>query len=137
MPFAVRRVWIKTDNVLVFDFCENLFANAVEQKTVLNGAVEGRPVHIKEVAAQVKPLLAPPVRTLAFLPTLGMFGAGVAVGTGIGMLTAPKPGSELRASLKNWLNGQWQQTVATKNRLFPRPNGKGTQESSGAEPAPN
>ena len=93
--------------------------------------------HIKEVAAQVKPLLAPPVRTLAFLPTLGMFGAGVAVGTGIGMLTAPKPGSELRASLKKWLNGQWQQTVATKNRLFPRPNGKGTQESSGAEPAPN
>lgn len=89
--------------------------------------------HLKEVATQVKPLLAPPVRTLAFLPSLGMFGAGVAVG----MLTAPKPGSELRASLKEWLSGRWAQTVATKNRLFPRPNGKGSQDSSGAEPAPN
>jgi hypothetical protein len=37
------------------------------------------------------------------LPTLGIFGVGVLVGAGIGMLLAPKPGRELREDLRNRL----------------------------------
>ena len=39
------------------------------------------------------------------LPTLGIFGVGVLVGAGIGMLLAPKPGRELREDLRNRLQG--------------------------------
>jgi len=46
-------------------------------------------------------------RTVAdwILPTLGIFGVGVLVGAGIGMLLAPKPGRELREDLRNRLQG--------------------------------
>jgi hypothetical protein len=37
------------------------------------------------------------------LPALGLFGAGMLVGTGLGMMMAPKPGRELRADLANRL----------------------------------
>jgi hypothetical protein len=37
------------------------------------------------------------------LPALGLFGAGILVGTGLGMMMAPKPGRELRADLANRL----------------------------------
>ncbi len=39
------------------------------------------------------------------LPTLGIFGVGVLVGAGIGLLLAPKPGHELREELRNRLQG--------------------------------
>jgi hypothetical protein len=39
------------------------------------------------------------------LPTLGIFGVGVLVGAGIGLLLAPKPGRELREELRNRLQG--------------------------------
>jgi len=39
------------------------------------------------------------------LPSLGIFGVGVLVGAGIGMLLAPKPGRELREDLRNRLQG--------------------------------
>ena len=37
MPFAVQRLRIKTDNVLIFDFGENLFAKPIKQEAILNG----------------------------------------------------------------------------------------------------
>lgn len=40
-----------------------------------------------------------PSGVLAALPMLGAFGAGVAVGTGIGVLVAPASGAETRAKL--------------------------------------
>jgi len=39
----------------------------------------------------------------AVVPTLTAFSVGVLVGVGIGLLLAPKPGSELREDLKNRL----------------------------------
>lgn len=38
------------------------------------------------------------------LPTLGAFTVGLLVGAGVGLLLAPKPGSELRDDLKNRLH---------------------------------
>lgn len=40
----------------------------------------------------------------AVVPTLTAFSVGVLVGVGIGLLLAPKPGSELREDLRNRLN---------------------------------
>lgn len=40
----------------------------------------------------------------AVVPTLTAFSVGVLVGVGIGLLLAPKPGSELRDDLRNRLN---------------------------------
>ncbi|MFO0599330.1 MAG: hypothetical protein U0228_28745 [Myxococcaceae bacterium] len=42
------------------------------------------------------------------VPALALFGAGVLVGVGLGLMLAPKPGEQLRADLKNRLgrNGQ-------------------------------
>ncbi len=37
------------------------------------------------------------------LPALALFGAGVAVGVGIGLMLAPRSGSELRGELKSKL----------------------------------
>lgn len=39
------------------------------------------------------------------LPGLGLFGLGVIVGAGLGLMLAPKPGSELRQDLKERLQG--------------------------------
>jgi hypothetical protein len=39
------------------------------------------------------------------LPMLGIFGVGVLVGAGVGLLLAPKPGRELREDLRNRLQG--------------------------------
>src|SRR5258708_1353090 len=39
------------------------------------------------------------------LPTLGVFGVGVLVGAGVGLLLAPKPGRELREDLRNRIQG--------------------------------
>jgi YtxH-like protein len=36
----------------------------------------------------------------ALLPALGLFGLGVLVGAGVGLLLAPKSGAELRGDLK-------------------------------------
>ena len=35
------------------------------------------------------------------LPALGVFGAGILVGVGVGMLVAPKPGRQLREEISN------------------------------------
>lgn len=37
------------------------------------------------------------------VPALALFGAGVLVGVGLGLMLAPKPGPELRADLKSRL----------------------------------
>jgi hypothetical protein len=37
------------------------------------------------------------------MPALAIFGAGVLVGVGIGLILAPKPGSELRGELQSQL----------------------------------
>jgi hypothetical protein len=39
------------------------------------------------------------------LPALGVFGAGLVVGAGLGLLLAPKPGRELREDLKHRVQG--------------------------------
>lgn len=39
------------------------------------------------------------------LPALGAFSVGMLVGAGLGLLMAPKPGSELRGDLRNRLQG--------------------------------
>ena len=43
--------------------------------------------------------------TMSFmLPTLGAFGLGIAVGAGLGLLFAPKPGARLRDDLSKKVN---------------------------------
>lgn len=37
------------------------------------------------------------------VPALALFGAGVLVGVGLGLMLAPKPGTQLREDLKNRL----------------------------------
>lgn len=37
------------------------------------------------------------------VPALALFGAGVLVGVGLGLMLAPKPGNQLREDLKNRL----------------------------------
>ena len=37
------------------------------------------------------------------VPALALFGAGVLVGVGLGLMLAPKPGNELRSDLKSRL----------------------------------
>jgi hypothetical protein len=46
-------------------------------------------------------------RTVAdwLLPTLGIFGVGLLVGAGVGLLLAPKPGRELREDLRSRIQG--------------------------------
>jgi hypothetical protein len=39
------------------------------------------------------------------LPMIAVFGVGVLVGAGVGLLLAPKPGRELRDDLRNRLQG--------------------------------
>jgi hypothetical protein len=39
------------------------------------------------------------------LPTIAVFGVGVLVGAGVGLLLAPKPGRELREDLRKRLEG--------------------------------
>lgn len=41
----------------------------------------------------------------ALLPSLGIFGVGLLVGAGVGLLLAPKSGEELREDLRNRLQG--------------------------------
>jgi hypothetical protein len=41
-----------------------------------------------------------PERSDTILPAMGIFGAGILVGAGLGMLFAPKPGRELREDLR-------------------------------------
>ena len=40
------------------------------------------------------------------VPGIGIFGAGLAVGAGLGMLLAPRPGRETRQALRESLNRQ-------------------------------
>ncbi len=41
----------------------------------------------------------------SLLPVIAIFGVGVLVGTGVGLLLAPKPGRELREDLRHRLQG--------------------------------
>jgi gas vesicle protein len=41
-----------------------------------------------------------PERSDSILPAMGIFGAGILVGAGLGMLFAPKPGRELREDIR-------------------------------------
>lgn len=54
----------------------------------------------------------------AVVPTLTAFSVGVLVGVGIGMLLAPKPGSELRDDLKSRL-GRGEQTGPSAGTFQP------------------
>ncbi len=47
------------------------------------------------------------------LPTIAIFGVGILVGAGVGLLLAPKPGRELREDLRNRLQGA-QEELAEK-----------------------
>ena len=49
------------------------------------------------------------------LPTLGAFSVGLLVGAGLGLLMAPKPGTELRNDLRNRMQGG-QDTLAQGQR---------------------
>jgi hypothetical protein len=46
-------------------------------------------------------------RTVAewLVPTVGIFGIGLLVGAGVGLLLAPKPGKELREDLRTRIQG--------------------------------
>jgi gas vesicle protein len=46
-------------------------------------------------------------RTVAewLVPTVGIFGIGLLVGAGVGLLLAPKPGKELREDLRSRIQG--------------------------------
>lgn len=46
-------------------------------------------------------------RTVAdwILPTVGIFGVGLLVGAGVGLLLAPKPGRELREDIRSRIQG--------------------------------
>ncbi len=44
-------------------------------------------------------------RSDSILPAMGIFGAGILVGAGLGMLFAPKPGRELRDDLRRNAEG--------------------------------
>jgi gas vesicle protein len=46
-----------------------------------------------------------PSRTDTVLPAMGIFGAGILVGAGLGLLFAPKPGRELRDDLRKNAEG--------------------------------
>jgi hypothetical protein len=46
-------------------------------------------------------------------PALGFFAAGVLIGTGIGMMLAPRPGRELRQDLKGRLQSTGTMTSPT------------------------
>jgi hypothetical protein len=50
------------------------------------------------------------------LPAIGLFGAGLAVGCGLGLLLAPKSGRELRAELGERLNEGLEQGRAQLER---------------------
>ncbi len=53
------------------------------------------------------------------VPALALFGAGVLVGVGLGLMLAPKPGRELRDDLKSRLhkgNGETPATSETATR---------------------
>ncbi len=41
----------------------------------------------------------------AILPTMAAFGVGILIGAGLGLLLAPKAGSELREDLRNRIQG--------------------------------
>lgn len=48
------------------------------------------------------------------VPTISMFGVGVLVGAGVGLMLAPKPGNELRGELEDKVNKLWK---ASKRKL--------------------
>lgn len=54
------------------------------------------------------------------LPTLGAFSVGLLLGAGLGLLMAPKPGSELRNDLRTRLQpGQDSMGTGTQQRTEP------------------
>lgn len=48
------------------------------------------------------------------VPTISMFGVGVLVGAGVGLMLAPKTGNELRGELEDKVNKLWK---ASKRKL--------------------
>ncbi len=63
------------------------------------------------------------------MPALAIFGAGVLVGVGIGLILAPKPGSELRGELQTQLK-RAQRKMGMKDDV-----GSDGEHVSGAVPA--
>lgn len=52
------------------------------------------------------------------IPTISMFGVGVLVGAGIGLMLAPKAGNELRGEVERKVNKLWQ---ASKRKMKATP----------------
>src|SRR5712692_9243011 len=56
------------------------------------------------------------------LPTVGIFGVGLLVGAGVGLLLAPKPGRELREDLRSRIQGATDQLAENfSNAQTPTP----------------
>ncbi len=51
------------------------------------------------------------------LPALGLFGAGIVVGAGLGLLFAPKSGREIRGELTERVSDMRERAAAEKQRL--------------------
>jgi hypothetical protein len=62
--------------------------------------------------------------TEKLLPSLALFGAGVLLGVGLGMMLAPKPGRELRSDLRSRLgrgaNGALAQAPGATSEASPQ-----------------
>jgi hypothetical protein len=54
-----------------------------------------------------------------FLPVLAMFGVGLLVGVGVGMMLAPKAGRELRDDMRQTLNGGLAAAKHTETQASP------------------
>ncbi len=51
------------------------------------------------------------------MPALGLFGAGLLVGAGLGLLFAPKSGREIRGELNERVHDMRERAAAEKERL--------------------
>lgn len=51
------------------------------------------------------------------LPALGLFGAGILVGAGLGLIFAPKSGREIRGQLTDRMTEMRERAAAEKERL--------------------
>lgn len=65
-------------------------------------------VKAEDAARAVKALSRSSLSVATLLPGVGAFAAGVALGAGLGVLFAPRSGSETRAAIKQRLGKRWQ-----------------------------
>lgn len=85
--------------------------------------------HLRSLAGQVRPLIAPGPRMMAG-STLGILGVGLVVGAGIGLLAAPEAGAEVRAKLKGWMDRRLSDAAAMRKRLQEKRHANGSEAQS-------